>query len=66
MDNNAGDKIAFRIDEAVRATGLSRSSLYVLIASGELPAVKAGGRRLILRADLQSYFQRLRSAAVPS
>jgi excisionase family DNA binding protein len=63
MDTPLGDKIAFRIDEAVRATGLSRSSLYVLIASGELPAIKAGGRRLILRADLHTYFEGLKSAA---
>ncbi len=55
------DKIAFRIDEAVRASGLSRSSLYLLIASGEVPAIKAGGRRLILRTDLEAYFTRLKA-----
>ena len=64
MDNEFPDKIAYRIDEAVRATGLSRSSLYVLIASGALPALKAGGRRLILRSDLQTYFEGLKSAEV--
>jgi excisionase family DNA binding protein len=64
MDNDFPDKIAFRIDEAVRATGLSRSSLYILIANGTLPALKAGGRRLILRSDLQAYLEGLKSAAV--
>ena len=57
-----GDKIAFRVDEAVRATGLSRSSIYLLLASGDLPALKAGGRRLILRSDLEAYFEKLKSA----
>ena len=66
MDNDFPDKIAFRIDEAVRATGLSRSSLYVLIANGALPALKAGGRRLILRSDLQAYFDGLKAGAVHS
>ena len=61
MDTDLGDKIAFRIDEAVRATGLSRSSLYVLIANGALPALKAGGRRLILRSDLKAYLEALKS-----
>jgi excisionase family DNA binding protein len=57
-----GDEIAFRIDDAVRVSGLSRSSLYLLIARGDLPAIKAGGRRLILRADLEAYFERLKAA----
>jgi excisionase family DNA binding protein len=57
-----GDEIAFRVDDAVRVSGLSRSSLYLLMANGELPAIKAGGRRLILRADLEKYFEGLRAA----
>jgi excisionase family DNA binding protein len=45
-------KLAFRIDEAVVASGLSRSTLYNLIAAGTLPSVRVAGRRLILKADL--------------
>jgi excisionase family DNA binding protein len=45
-------KLAFRIDEAVAASGLSRSTLYNLIAAGTLPSVRVAGRRLILKADL--------------
>lgn len=54
------DAIALRIPDACRMAGLSRSKLYDLMAKGELRAVKAGGRRLILKADLEGYFERLK------
>ena len=57
-----GDKIALRIPEASHISGLSRSKLYELIGDGKLHSVKAAGRRLILRADLEDYFAQLRSA----
>lgn len=56
------DRIALRICDAVAASGLSRSTLYVLISQGELRAVKAGGRRLILRSDLEAYLHGLTSS----
>lgn len=46
------NKIAYRIDEAVKASGLGRTFLYERIASGELKSVKIGGRRLIMHYDL--------------
>jgi excisionase family DNA binding protein len=57
------DKIALRIPEASHISGLSRSKLYELIGEGKLRSVKAAGRRLILRADLESYFAQLRAGA---
>jgi excisionase family DNA binding protein len=45
-------KLAYRIDEAVKASGLGRSFLYERMADGSLKSVKIGGRRLILRDDL--------------
>lgn len=45
-------KLAYRIDEAVKATGLGRTFLYERIASGELKSIKVGARRLILRNEL--------------
>ena len=54
------DKVALRIPEAAHLSGLSRSTLYALISGGKLRSVKAGGRRLILRADLEAYFAQLR------
>jgi excisionase family DNA binding protein len=48
-------KIAYRVDEAVKASGLGRSFLYERIASGELKSIKVGGRRLIMRAELMDF-----------
>lgn len=36
------EPVSVRIAEAVRLTGISRSTLYELIQSGELQAVKMG------------------------
>ena len=47
--------IAFRIPEAVKLTGLSRSKLYELLAQGEIRARKSGGITLIERAELERY-----------
>ena len=49
------EKVAYRVDEAVKASGLGRSFLYERIAAGDLKSVKVGGRRLILRSDLMSF-----------
>ena len=57
------DKIALQIPEASHVSGLSRSKLYELIGEGELRSVKAGGRRLILRQDLEAYLASRRDVA---
>jgi excisionase family DNA binding protein len=49
------EKISYRIDEAVKASGLGRTFLYERIAAGDLKSVKVGGRRLILRTDLVDF-----------
>ena len=46
------NKISYRIDEAVKASGLGRTLIYELIASGALQSFKVCGRRLILKTDL--------------
>ena len=56
MTTRVFEKIAYRIDEASVAIGLSRSKIYELIAAGELRSLKAGGRRLILRDDMMDFF----------
>lgn len=48
------EKRAYRINEAVAAYRLSRSTLYKLIAAGTLHTVKIGGRRLIPRDALEA------------
>jgi excisionase family DNA binding protein len=51
---STNDKRALRINEAAALYGLSRSSLYVLMARGSLRSVKLGGRRLIPRDAIES------------
>jgi len=52
--NGSGERRAYRIDEAAAAIGLSRSTLYKLIAAGTLRSVKVGGRRLVPVASLEA------------
>lgn len=42
-----GDKLVWSLDDAARATGLSRRKLSALIATGVLPARRLG-RRILL------------------
>ncbi len=60
----ASTPIAYRIDDAARVSGLSRTTLYELIGSGALPSVKAGGRRLILADDLRAFLTAQREDTV--
>jgi excisionase family DNA binding protein len=48
------EKRALRVKEASAIYGLSRSTLYVLMAAGRLRTVKVGGRRLIPRDALEA------------
>lgn len=45
--------MAFRIRDAVRVSGLSKSTLYELAAAGKLKLSRVGGRTLVPRAELQ-------------
>jgi excisionase family DNA binding protein len=56
-------KLAFTIKEAARATGLSRSLLYVAIGRGALRARKCGARTLILNTDLRRFLRSLPALA---
>ena len=49
-----GDRRALRIADAAAIYGLSRSTLYVLIARGSLRSIKIGGRRLIPRDAIEA------------
>jgi excisionase family DNA binding protein len=53
------DKIAFTVKEAARASGLSRSLLYVAIGRGSLRARKCGRRTVVLARDLSAWIERL-------
>jgi excisionase family DNA binding protein len=53
------EPIAISISEAVRLSGISRSSLYQAIRRGQLPVRKSGRRSLILTSDLQRWLSEL-------
>jgi excisionase family DNA binding protein len=54
------DPIAVRILEAVRLTGIGRSKLYELIASGDIETIKIGSCTLIPMASLHGLIERAR------
>jgi excisionase family DNA binding protein len=47
--------IAMSVEVAARETGLSRARLFDLIRAGELPSVKVGRQRLVMREDLERF-----------
>jgi excisionase family DNA binding protein len=49
MSKNAENhwRLVFSIQEAALACGLSRATIYRLIASGQLKTIKIGARRLV-------------------
>lgn len=53
------EPITVTIPEAVKASGMSRTSIYEALKRGDLTARKAGRRTLISFADLQAYLASL-------
>jgi excisionase family DNA binding protein len=49
--------LAFTVKECERATGLSHTTVYTEIREGRLPSIFVGGRRLVLRKDLEAYLE---------
>ena len=54
------EPIAVRIPEATRLTGIGRSKLYELIASGDIETAKIGTCTLITVASLRQLIQKAR------
>jgi excisionase family DNA binding protein len=52
-------KLSYTIDGVVRATSLSRSSIYKSIADGSLRSIKVGRRRMVTRKALEEYISKL-------
>ena len=48
-------------DEAAQSLGISRRSLFTWTASGAIPVVKLGGRRLYDPRDLRQLIDKLKS-----
>ncbi|MGQ3230102.1 MAG: helix-turn-helix domain-containing protein [Blastomonas fulva] len=52
-----------RIPDACRLTGISRSTLYLLIARGEVEVVKMGAATLVLTESLRQLIERHRCSS---
>ena len=57
------DKIGLSITETCERLGVGRTTVYGLIAEGELESVKVGRRRLIPASSPAAYLERLAAAA---
>ncbi|HEV8319230.1 MAG TPA: helix-turn-helix domain-containing protein, partial [Vicinamibacterales bacterium] len=53
------------IEEAGRALGVSRSTVWRLIQRGELPSVRRSGRRLVPATALRTHARRRQPARIP-
>lgn len=52
-----------RVPDACRFTGISRSTLYLLIARGEVEIVKMGAATLVLTHSLRELIERQRGTS---
>jgi len=47
--------VSLSIPEAVKASGIGRTTIFDMIKTGRLPAKKLGARTIILRSDLEAF-----------
>jgi excisionase family DNA binding protein len=59
------DKLAYGVVEAARVAGIGRSTIYEMLASGDLTAVKLGRRTLIPADELRRFIAALPPARQP-
>lgn len=57
-------RIALRIGEAAVAIGVCRATFWRLMHAGEIPVVRIGGCRRILRRDLERYLEAHKEVSV--
>lgn len=57
------EPISMRIPDACRFTGLSRSTVYLLIARGEIEVVKMGAATLVITESLKFLIESRRACA---
>lgn len=55
---NQIEPLSVSVEDAARIVGFSRSSIYELIAKGEVKTFKIGRRRLVLMTELKSWVER--------
>ena len=54
QNGETSEPVTIRVAEAVRLSGLSRTTIYLLINRGQLASVKVNGRRLIVYSSLRA------------
>ena len=59
--SNGAEPLAVRIPDAVRMTGIGRSKLYELIASGDLETIKIGRCTLVTVDALKALLAKARA-----
>lgn len=64
MKANTAGRLSFTVEEAVAATGFTRSRLYEAIGTGELESFKAGKRRMVSARALEDYIAKLEKASM--
>lgn len=57
---HAIEPITMRVPDACRYIGISRSTLYLLIAGGHVETIKLGSSTLVLTASLKALVERRR------
>lgn len=50
-------KLGYSIKEAAHATSISRSTLYALVAAGQIRSVSVGGRKIIPASALHALIE---------
>ena len=60
---SAFEPLAYRMDDAVRVSGVSKSTLYELAADGKLKLTRVGGRTLVPRDEILRLINEGRVAA---
>ena len=58
--------LAYSIPDAAARIGISRSTLYTLIAAGQIPIAKVGSRTLVLDQDLHDFLLSCRTEMPPA
>jgi excisionase family DNA binding protein len=56
------DQLLYGVPDAARVLGVGRTTVYSLLASGEVESVRIGNRRLIPADAIEEYVTRLRAA----
>lgn len=63
MTNKVEERLAYRPEEAARALGCCRDTIFKLLASGELKGWRIGAARLISADEIRRFIREREQAA---